>query len=318
MSIKVFVSYSEDTQQNKEWVVRLVNKLRAVYGINAKADAIDTVNDLNKMMIEGIRDSDKIIIVLTKEYTRKAEAYEAGVGKETRLLSNAVFNNNNKIVIVKKENCNVPYYLQGFKYVNCSGGLTDDKLEELVRHLQGMPEYESVPINKNPKRVTSKQICDDEDLIPDLRIISPKEEEKFLEEEFVQANTKVEELLKLTKQKYPDFHFINRVKDDIKYTNTLNMNFERMYKILKVARYEVNYLNKSAYFMTWLDKENKNIYLMEGRSFFWNDDYNSYNFSISINRQGKRLALQSYGMNNITNGVELGIYIYNKLMEGIK
>lgn len=60
---KVFISYSWDSDEHQEWVVSLVNKLRAVYGIDARCDLLLDKPNLFSMMVQQARINDKIVIV---------------------------------------------------------------------------------------------------------------------------------------------------------------------------------------------------------------------------------------------------------------
>mgnify|MGYP003511259450 CR=1 FL=1 len=87
--LRVFVSYSWDSVEHKEWVLKFVNMLRDRWGVNAKCDVFITqsnTTNLNHMMVEEIKDSDYVLIILTESYAEKANKLEGGVGFETKLL----------------------------------------------------------------------------------------------------------------------------------------------------------------------------------------------------------------------------------------
>lgn len=89
----VFVSYCWENKQHQDKIVSFVEFLR-IKGFNADLDVRimqeETATDFNKLMHKGIKNYDKIIIILSEGYKRKAEAFEGGVGKEYRYIQNAI------------------------------------------------------------------------------------------------------------------------------------------------------------------------------------------------------------------------------------
>lgn len=173
MSKKVFLSYSWDSKEHKEWVAMLANALRVEYGIEAVIDNFLLVNNLNKMMVQEISDNDKVIIVVTSKYTEKANAFSGGVGYETELLLNYIQNNPNKLIVIMREQCEKPTYIQNFYHIDF---VKDDKfsesIEELVLRITDTPKYIMEDINTdNPKQVSSKKIravTNEEDLVAQI------------------------------------------------------------------------------------------------------------------------------------------------------
>ena len=51
-------------------------------------------------MVEGIQNSDKVIIVLTERYRKKADAFEGGVGTEYQLILEEIKTKRNKFIFV--------------------------------------------------------------------------------------------------------------------------------------------------------------------------------------------------------------------------
>ena len=66
---KVFVSYSWDSNEHNEWVSKFVSKLRS-NGVDAKYDRLLTqrgTTNLDKMMVEEIKNSDYVLVILTEK-----------------------------------------------------------------------------------------------------------------------------------------------------------------------------------------------------------------------------------------------------------
>lgn len=160
---KIYISYSWDDEVHKNWVITLMNKLRE-NGIDANMDVSiiqrQTVN-INQMMIQNVRDSDFIIIILTKNYAHRANGYIGGVGRETKLIENELSDNLKKIILVKRgvgeDKLIIPYYLDGVYYMDFT---IDDNFKqsfnELIYRIWGVNRIEVAPIGKKAQLVTKK------------------------------------------------------------------------------------------------------------------------------------------------------------------
>ena len=85
---KVFISYSHDTPEHKRWVSEIGAKLHRK-GVNVILDQWDLRlgDDLTQFMEHGIRDSDKVLVICTDSYVRKANAGEGSAGYEPMILT---------------------------------------------------------------------------------------------------------------------------------------------------------------------------------------------------------------------------------------
>jgi hypothetical protein len=72
---KVFVSYSHDSSEHKQWVGEISAKLRHD-GIDVTLDQWDLSlgDDITKFMEDGLSLSDRVILICTENYVRKADA----------------------------------------------------------------------------------------------------------------------------------------------------------------------------------------------------------------------------------------------------
>ena len=143
----VFISYChKDTTE--EWIDKLAITL-GQYGINCIVDIYDLLlgQDLPYFM-EQIKKVDKVLILLGKIYKERANEREGGVGTETQIISNDVYNDVEQtkfipIVINKDEkgNAYLPYYLESRLYTDFS----DDNqfaqnIEALARQIHKLPK----------------------------------------------------------------------------------------------------------------------------------------------------------------------------------
>lgn len=143
----VFISYChKDTTE--EWIDKLATAL-GQYGINSIVDIYDLQlgQDLNYFM-EQIKKVDKVLILLGETYKEKANEREGGVGTETQIISNDVYNDVEQtkfipIVINKDENGNayLPFYLEARLYTDFSDdNLFAKNIEILVRQIHKLPK----------------------------------------------------------------------------------------------------------------------------------------------------------------------------------
>ena len=87
-SPKVFASYSHDSDEHKEWVLKLSCKLRESE-VDVILDQWDLGpgDDITLFMENGVRDSDRVLVICTDTYVRKANAGEGGVGYERLIVT---------------------------------------------------------------------------------------------------------------------------------------------------------------------------------------------------------------------------------------
>ncbi len=84
---KVFISYSHDTPEHKQWVSKLAVRLRR-YGVNAILDQwnLGPDNDVTQFMEHGIKNSDRVLVICTDSYVRKANIGEVGIGDDESMI----------------------------------------------------------------------------------------------------------------------------------------------------------------------------------------------------------------------------------------
>jgi hypothetical protein len=85
----VFMSYSHDSPQHKQWVATLAARLREEGGANVIIDQWDTEpgDDLVKFMEKGVRDANRVLMVCTTSYVQKANNGRGGVGYEAMVVT---------------------------------------------------------------------------------------------------------------------------------------------------------------------------------------------------------------------------------------
>jgi hypothetical protein len=222
---KVFISYSWDNSEHEEWVMAFANELRQK-GVDATIDKFITQQgtmNLNRMMLESIKESDYTIIVMTPNYTDRADEFIGGVGLESQLLLNFIQNEPSKIIPVLRSSKEmrtraVPFYLKGFEYIDFSDSKNfEDRMNDILHKIFKVDKYKKLPIGGPPdlksREVTMQTIhSDDDELIPNLRSITDLDKMQFMNDSYLQILKVLEEIMNATKIRNSNFDF---VKEDI-------------------------------------------------------------------------------------------------------
>jgi SEFIR domain len=161
MEKEVFVTYSWDNEEHNEKVISFTNFLRDK-GFNAEMDLMLSQNesavDFFKMMHRAMTDYKKVIIVLSKGYKEKAEAFKGGVGKEYSLIIKDIESNPKKYILVSFEEISdqiAPLGLKGRQIID----LSDKKyLNELFAKLKDEKTIEFSPIREKKPEIEKKAI----------------------------------------------------------------------------------------------------------------------------------------------------------------
>lgn len=118
--IKVFISYSWDSPEHKEWVKKLADTLEEIEEVHVTWDGydLDSLVDKNYFMEAGIHDADFVLVVTTNKYKTKADGRQGGVGLETFMTSALHWDGmsrdkKSKLVVIEREVDSTPRYLLG-------------------------------------------------------------------------------------------------------------------------------------------------------------------------------------------------------------
>ncbi len=154
---KVFISYSHDSKDHKTWVAKLATDLRGS-GVDVVLDQWDLAlgQDIALFMQRGVAASDRVIMVCSQEYVRKADGGSGGVGYERLIITSEVIENidTKKFIPIIRGNpvpMKVPRFMGPRLYLD----FTDDndytsKLEELLREIHNSPAIAKPPLGSNP------------------------------------------------------------------------------------------------------------------------------------------------------------------------
>ncbi|MEK6476055.1 toll/interleukin-1 receptor domain-containing protein [Catalinimonas sp. 4WD22] len=155
----VFISYSWDSPEHQEWVLNLAKNLIEKFGINVILDQFELSagKDLTYFMESSIEEADKVLIILTPDYKLKAEGRKSGVGYETSMITQEIFESPISkvkfIPILRKGSLNIsaPKFLKSKVYHQMDDdNLFINKLYDLTRIIYEKTLLEKPKLGKIP------------------------------------------------------------------------------------------------------------------------------------------------------------------------
>lgn len=157
----VFVTYSWDSEKHNDAVTSFTDFLRKK-GFVAENDILvsqkESTMDFYKMMHRIMTDYKKVIIVLSKGYKEKAEAFKGGVGNEFALILKDIDKNTNKYILVSFEPISdeiAPLALSGRHTIDLS---VEKNLNELFAKLNDEEITTFSEVEKNKPEIDKKII----------------------------------------------------------------------------------------------------------------------------------------------------------------
>lgn len=154
---KVFISYSHDSNEHKAWVAKLATDLRS-NGVDVILDQWDLAlgQDMSLFMQRGLASSDRVIMVCSEEYVKKADVGTGGVGYERLVITSEVVQNidTKKFIPVVRENpssLKVPRFMGPRLYADFTRDADYGvKLAEMLREIHNAPALSKPPLGPNP------------------------------------------------------------------------------------------------------------------------------------------------------------------------
>ena len=157
---KVFISYSWESEEHKEWVMGLRNRLEeeSVHTILDRIN-MNLGDSIPKFMEESIRNSKFVLLILTPTYKEKADARIGGVGYEEAIITGEVLNGQTKkrfIPVLAKGDwgTSTPYWALGRNGVDLSG--EPYREAEFQRLLDALKQNQDSEVSYS---LSGKQVC---------------------------------------------------------------------------------------------------------------------------------------------------------------
>ena len=158
---RVFVSYSWTSDGHAAWVMDLATRLRTD-GVDVILDRWDLLPGQDKFLFMEQMASDasvdKVVVVCDHRYAQKADSREGGVGTESTIISQQIYEQSDagRFVAVVAECDNdgkpfLPIFLKAKIYFDLSDPRRfESSYEDLIRDLCGRPRHAKPPIGKLP------------------------------------------------------------------------------------------------------------------------------------------------------------------------
>jgi hypothetical protein len=161
MTPRVFISYCWTNPTHEDWVMNLAERL-----VNSGVEVVidkwelkegqDKYDFMEKMVKSP--DIDKVLIILDKKYSEKANNRAGGVGTETQIISPKIYADvsQEKFIPIVTEvneegNAYVPTYLAGRIYIDLSTQeIFEEGYESLLRNLFKRPAYSKPKLGTPP------------------------------------------------------------------------------------------------------------------------------------------------------------------------
>jgi hypothetical protein len=136
---KVFISYSWDSDQHREWTRELAERLRGD-GSNVTLDQwhLAPGDQMAEFMERAVRENDLVLIICTPRYKQKSDERSGGVGYEGDIMTAEVLStrNHRKFVPILRMgpwSDAAPSWLRGKLYVDLSGSsYSEDQYHDLL------------------------------------------------------------------------------------------------------------------------------------------------------------------------------------------
>ncbi len=181
---KVFISYSHDSPEHKRWVAEIATKL-VNHGVDVSFDQWDLGlgDNIPKFVEHSVSKADRVLMVCTEQYVRKADEGKGGVGYEAMIVTGELVRDlgtSKFIPVIRQASKEIilPKSMGTRFGVNLSEGQKHEEQFKLLLHeLHEIPVLTKPPIGKNPfakipsGSETSKEILKSTS-IPDIETVS--------------------------------------------------------------------------------------------------------------------------------------------------
>ena len=158
---KIFISYSWKPEINRQKTIALAERMESE-GVHVIIDVwnLEEGQDKYQFMEQMVNDPEvkKVLVICNKEYTEKANQKVGGVGTESLIISNEVYNNADQtkfIPIIFERDLEgkeyVPTFISSRIYIDLSSDASyEEEYEKLMRNIFGKPASSRPPRGNPP------------------------------------------------------------------------------------------------------------------------------------------------------------------------
>jgi hypothetical protein len=181
-SPNVFVSYSHDSPEHKNWVCDFA-ELLVVAGVDAVLDQwhLRPGQDIVSFMNHGLARADRVLLICTESYVEKSETGTGGVGYERLIVSSeiAAKSGTDKFIPIIRNNseARIPSFLGSRMYIDLRNDAEfDSKLVEIIHAIHGVPLRARPPLGKSPFEalIAESQDSEHNDMAARLQQFAPR------------------------------------------------------------------------------------------------------------------------------------------------
>lgn len=153
----VFLSYSHDNREHKQWVASFASEL-VEKGVEVLFDQWDIGlgDDIPKFMERAVAKADRVLMVCTEPYVRKADDGIGGAGYEAMIVTGELVRDlgTNKFIPVVRQSGDEKVMPRCFStrfYIDLSEGADHaEQIEHLLRELHNAPTSKKPKLGANP------------------------------------------------------------------------------------------------------------------------------------------------------------------------
>ena len=161
MTKTVFITYSWDTPEHKNWVRSIADNLISS-GVQVLLDQYDIQpgESFTHFMESAISKADKVVVVLTPQYKDKSIERKGGVGYEQQIISGEIMSgiDRKKFIPLMRygkyeagEDCAVPPHFMGISTIDFRDPSKEaESLEQLLRVIYDEPKYVKPLLGNKP------------------------------------------------------------------------------------------------------------------------------------------------------------------------
>ncbi len=179
---KLFISYSHDCQEHKNWVCKLATDLRQHSGVDVIFDQwnLRIGGDLSLYIEQGLSDATLVLCVCSDSYVDKANSGSGGSGYEKMIMTRSLLKNTNidyliPVIRANSREDKLPTFLGTKLYIDFSND--DDyisKLSDLVARIYNEDIAKKPPLGTNPFSKAHADFVDIKNSIEQVKYHNPQ------------------------------------------------------------------------------------------------------------------------------------------------
>ncbi|PAU89423.1 hypothetical protein CK507_00645 [Pseudomonas sp. WN033] len=157
MTKTVFISYSHDSDEHKKWVRHLATNL-VNSGVQVILDQWDlrAGEEIPRFVEESILGSDRVLLICTEQYARKANQRSGGVGLEAFVINSSLMSDlgTTKFIVLVRQGSDspaLPELLKSRLYLDFSRVESfNSEMDRLIKEIHDVAHLDKPELGPNP------------------------------------------------------------------------------------------------------------------------------------------------------------------------